>query len=191
MIFPIYQFDIQPSWSEFIIPPKWYKDILVFLTFNVFVTIGNILPKIKRLPSQKYIVLLIILRVMIVLIFFALCNYIPEGEDRSKTTIPVLIKNDWVYWFGSALAPSSFGYTTSLLMMYIPKYVFFNNYDIFLFYSNMYLFYKTYKKCRQVEPELVGHASMLSALVLAIGVVCGLQLTHVYKLIVLKKRFLH
>ncbi len=122
-IFPVYQFDIQRSCDEFVISEAWYNDILVFLTFNVLVTIGNMLPKLIKVPGPKFIAIPVILRAIIVFVFFALCNYVPEGVDRSKTIIPVLIKNDWVYWFGSALSPLAFGYFTSLLMMYTPMYV--------------------------------------------------------------------
>ena len=122
-IFPVYQFDIQRSYDEFVISEAWYNDILVFLTFNVLVTIGNMLPKLIKVPGPKFIAIPVILRAIIVFVFFALCNYVPEGVDRSKTIIPVLIKNDWVYWFGSALSPLAFGYFTSLLLMYTPMYV--------------------------------------------------------------------
>ena len=47
-IFPVYQFNVQRSDPNFFISDKWYNDILVLLTFNLSVTVGNLLPRLVR-----------------------------------------------------------------------------------------------------------------------------------------------
>jgi equilibrative nucleoside transporter 1/2/3 len=79
-------------------------------------------------------------------------------DPASRKNIPVLITNDYVYWAGSAIIPLVSGYLISLLMMYVPK---------------------------QVEGKNAGTAAMLSALVLVIGVVTGLQFSRFLEMIVL------
>jgi len=153
-IFPVFQLGIKRSCESFIINDFWFQDVVTFLTFNVLVTLGNMLPKLVKWPGPKWIPIPVILRAIIVFIFFALCNFKPSERNN----IPILIQNDYVYWFGAGLSPFIFGYFTSLLMMYTP---------------------------RQVEPEHAGTASMISALTLAIGVVSGLQFTKVLEWIVL------
>jgi len=118
-IFPVFQLGIKRSCDDFFISEKWYQDFLTFLTFNVLVTLGNMLPKLIKVPGPKWIHIPVILRAIIVFIFFALCNFKPD----ERNLIPVLIQNDYVYWIGAALSPFLFGYFTSLLMMYIPKLV--------------------------------------------------------------------
>lgn len=174
-IFPVYQLGIQPSNPDsFIISPKWYQDILTFLTFNVIVTLGNMLPKlIKKVkvlffprscklsvivflfkPGPKWLPVPVIARAVIVFVFFAFCNFKPDQRNH----IPILIKNDYVYWAACIISPLSFGYFTSLLMMYTPTLV---------------------------APEHSGYASMMGALMITIGVLTGLQFTKVFELIVL------
>ncbi len=88
------------------------------------IVLSAIEPKLIKVPGPKYIAIPVILRALIIFVFFAMCNYEPEGVDRGSTIIPVLIKNDWIYWIGSTLSSLSFGYFTSLLMIYVPMYVF-------------------------------------------------------------------
>jgi len=153
-IFPVYLLGVKRFNEHFIIPEYWFQDIVTFLTFNVLVTIGNMIPKIVRKPGPKWIPVPVILRAIIVFIFFALCNFKPEERNH----IPVLIKNDYIYWIGCALSPLSFGYFTSLLMMYTPS---------------------------QVAAEHSGSAAMIAALVLTIGVTTGLQFSKLLEFIVL------
>jgi equilibrative nucleoside transporter 1/2/3 len=77
------------------------------------------LPKLVKWPGPKWIPIPVILRAIIVFIFFALCNFKPSERNN----IPILIQNDYVYWFGAGLSPFIFGYFTSLLMMYTPRFV--------------------------------------------------------------------
>ena len=141
-IFPVYLLGVRRFSDQFIIPEFWFQDVVTFLTFNVLVTIGNMIPKIirkvgnivkirKRLthllilkftlkPGPKWIPIPVIIRAVLVFIFFAFCNFKPIERNN----IPVLITNDYVYWIGCALSPLSFGYLTSLLMMYTPGWIF-------------------------------------------------------------------
>jgi equilibrative nucleoside transporter 1/2/3 len=184
-IFPIYQNDIQRISNNFIIPEKWYKDVLVYLTFNVSVTFGNIFAKYVKKPNLKIIVFSVILRSLLIIAFFLLCNYKPKkliidgnndylNDDINGTyfnytingtifgyfngtnnsIVPILITNDWVYWFGSAASAFSFGYLTSLLLNCIPL---------------------------QVETKFIGIINMISSLIISIGILSGLQFIQFLK----------
>lgn len=152
-IFPVYLLGVKPNSDNFIVPTYWFQDVVTFLTFNVLVTIGNLIPKLIRRPGPKWIPVFVFARAAIVLLFFLFSNYQPDEGTR---TLPVYITNDYVYWAGCALSPLIFGYFTSLLMMYTPQ---------------------------QVEPENAGTAAMLSALVLVTGVVVGLNSSSILKAI--------
>ena len=52
-IFPVFQQGIERSSPNFFIPEKWFKDIVIFLTFNLLVTIGNMLPQLFKWPGPK------------------------------------------------------------------------------------------------------------------------------------------
>lgn len=116
-IFPNIQLFIERSNPDFFIPNKYYKDFIVFLTFNVFVTLGNMLPKLIRKPGPRLLPIPVIVRAILSFVFFALCNFKPD----KRGFIPILFGNDFVYWTGCAIFPFLFGYFTSLLMMYTPQ----------------------------------------------------------------------
>ena len=93
-------------------------DILCFLTFNIFVTIGNFSTEfLPKWPGPKWIVVPVILKAALSILFVLFCNYDPENRNL----IPVLIKSDWAYWAGSMIYPLVSGYLISLLMMYSPQ----------------------------------------------------------------------
>jgi equilibrative nucleoside transporter 1/2/3 len=115
-IFPVYNLGVKPNTEGFL--GHWFQDIVTFLTFNILVTIGNLIPKLFKWPGPKWLPAAVILRAIIVQIFFLFSNYKPD-----ERTLPVLITNDYVYWAGAALSPLLFGYFTSLLMMYTPQQV--------------------------------------------------------------------
>ncbi len=50
-IFPVYQLNIVPSTKGFL--GEWYYDIIVFLSFNVFVLAGNMLPRFIRVVNNQ------------------------------------------------------------------------------------------------------------------------------------------
>lgn len=117
LIFPVYQLGIERYSSSFFINDKWFQDITMYLTFNVVVILGNMLPKYVRKPGPKWLIVLVIARVVCMLIFYTFCNF----EPTKRNHIPVLIKNDYVYWGVSALFTFLYGHFASLLLMYIPK----------------------------------------------------------------------
>lgn len=119
-IFPVYQLGVQPvSPDTFITGEKWFQDVVTFLTFNILVTLGNLVPKLIRKPGPKWLPLAVFIRVAICWGFFLVSNFKPDERNH----IPVLITNDYVYWIGAGLSPLVFGYFTSLLMMYTPQQV--------------------------------------------------------------------
>lgn len=117
-IFPVFQLGVEPVSSDFIVPKQWFQDVVTFLTFNILVTLGNLIPKLIKKPGPKWIPIAVIGRAIIVLLFFLFSNYKPDERN-----LPVLITNDYVYWIGAGLSPLIFGYFTSLLMMYTPQQV--------------------------------------------------------------------
>lgn len=117
-IFPVFLLKVEPISDDFIIPKKWFQDVVTFVTFNFLVTIGNLIPKLIKRPGPKWIPVAVITRAILVFLFFIFSNYNPENRN-----LPVVIQNDYVYWAGCALSPLIFGYFTSLLMMYTPQQV--------------------------------------------------------------------
>jgi len=154
-VFPVYQLGIKRSSDSFIISEFWFQDVVTFLTFNVLVAIGNMIPRYIKSPGPRWIALPVILRAILHFAFFAVCNFKPDLRENS--IIPVLITNDYVYWAGCIISPILFGHFTSLLMMYTPSIV----------------------------PEHSGSTAMIAALVLTIGVTTGLQFSKIFELIVL------
>jgi equilibrative nucleoside transporter 1/2/3 len=144
-IFPLMQIEIKRYSSTFIISEYWFTDITYFLTFNIFVTLGNFIADYVKIPSAKYIWIPIVIKSISSIVFFIFCNYRPDK-------IPVLF-NDYTYWIGSAFYPLVSGYLNSLLMIYVP---------------------------RSVD---TGTASMISVLVLLLGVISGLNFKRVIDLI--------
>ena len=120
-IFPVYQLGIRRASESFFISDYWYQDVLTFLTFNVCVTLGNMLPRFVKKPGPKWIPVPVIARAILCFVFFAFCNFQPD--KRLDSAIPILIKNDYLYWAACIISPLTFGYFTSLMMMYTPKYV--------------------------------------------------------------------
>lgn len=116
VIFPNIQIRITKSNPNFFIPNKYYVDIVVFLTFHVSVTLGNLLasPKYNR---QSIIRFSVILRAILAFVFFAICNFNPDKRGY----IPIWITNDYIYWIGCSVFPFFFGYLTSLLLINTPQ----------------------------------------------------------------------
>lgn len=117
LIFPVYNLGVVPNKDGFL--GGWFQDVVTFATFNCMVIAGNWATRIVMWPGPKHLPIGVFLRAGLVIAFFAFSNYMPEAR-----TLPVLIKDDYVYWIGCAMSPLVFGYFTSLLMMYIPWYVF-------------------------------------------------------------------
>lgn len=137
-IFPVYNLGVVPNENGFL--GDWFHDVVTFATFNIFVTVGNLMPRLVRWPGPKYLPYAVGLRALCVFLFFSFSNYMPN-----ERTLPVFVSNDYVYWFGCAISPLLFGYFTSLLMMYTPQYdfiffvscIFFSNLILYLFIGKL------------------------------------------------------
>jgi equilibrative nucleoside transporter 1/2/3 len=116
-IFPVYELGVELNSASFVVPEKWYQDVVTFLTFNCMCTIGSLMPDMVPKIAPKWISIGVIVRALVVFAFYAVCNFKPDERNM----IPVLITNDYVYWFGSALSPFLFGFFTSSIMMLAPK----------------------------------------------------------------------
>ncbi len=126
-IFPSYKIGIVKSQKHFLIPEKWFCDIVTLLTFNVFVLIGNLVStfinvsKFLTMWFSKYMFCLKIKRPLLFTLvwcrafalfaFFVLCNYRPE-----KRRFPALIQNDYIYWLGNCVFSFTFGLLTCQLL---------------------------------------------------------------------------
>ncbi|XP_043496902.1 equilibrative nucleoside transporter 1 isoform X1 [Polistes fuscatus] len=118
-LFPAVQSDIKVSNTEFIIPPDFYVSVMCFLTFNITAMIGSSIASIVQWPSEKYLIIPIILRIFFIPLFL-FCNYQPAEITRY---LPVFITNDWVYLVIGITMGISHGYFSSIAMMYCPRMV--------------------------------------------------------------------
>ncbi|KYN01719.1 Equilibrative nucleoside transporter 1 [Cyphomyrmex costatus] len=118
-LFPSVQSDIQSSDKNFVIPSEYYSSVMCFLTFNITAMLGSLIASLVQWPSKKYLVIPVILRIVYIPLFL-ICNYQPIGTER---ILPVLIKNDYVFWVIAVTMGLSSGYLSSLSMMYCPRMV--------------------------------------------------------------------
>jgi equilibrative nucleoside transporter 1/2/3 len=68
-------------------------------------------------PNAKWLYIPVTLRVVLIPLFLV-CNYQPLGVTR---IMPVLIKNDYIFWMLGAILGLSSGYYSSVAMMYTPR----------------------------------------------------------------------
>lgn len=144
-IFPAVHSDILSITPESI--PAFIREdftmLTCFLTFNIFAMIGSLLSSWFTTPSRKYLWIPVLLRVLFIPLFL-FCNYQPKKYNRS---LPVLVTNDWMYWFIGVSMSISSGYLSSLAMMYAPT---------------------------TVEPQYSGIAGMFAAACLITGIFVGI-----------------
>ncbi|XP_014241524.1 equilibrative nucleoside transporter 1 isoform X1 [Cimex lectularius] len=115
-LFPTVDSDVKKSDPDFIIPDKYYVDVMCFLTFNFSAMVGSFLPRFGCWPGPKRLWIPVVLRYMLIPLFL-LCNYRPLGVERS---IPVVINNDWAYLSLGIILGISNGYFSAVAMMYCP-----------------------------------------------------------------------
>ncbi|XP_066582107.1 NADPH-dependent diflavin oxidoreductase 1-like [Prorops nasuta] len=115
-LFPSVQSDIQRSDENFIVSTDYYASVMCFLTFNVTAMIGSSIASLIQWPSKKYLIIPVVLRILFIPLFLY-CNYHPAKTER---ILPVLINNDWAYFFIAVLMGLTSGYFSSLSMMYCP-----------------------------------------------------------------------
>jgi len=152
-IFPTVYSDVKKLDDNFIISPRFFVPVTCFLSFNFFAMVGNMLPGIYSFPGPRFLWIPVVLRVLFIP-FFLLCNYQPRGVER---LLPVLITNDWAYWFGGIFLGLTSGYYSSLAMMYCP---------------------------RTVEPEYAATAGMFGAACLITGIFCGINFSLIFPAVV-------
>lgn len=119
-LFPAFQSNIRRVDPNFFVELYWVP-VFCFLSFNLFAFIGNIVSQWIKVPQPKFIWIPVLLRGLVFIPFFILCNYRPEIRDFSK--LAVIIANDYGYIVGSVLMALTSGYFSSLCMMYGPKIV--------------------------------------------------------------------
>ncbi|CAD5214766.1 unnamed protein product [Bursaphelenchus okinawaensis] len=109
--------DITPEGQQysFFIPKYLFSPIVVFLNFNVFATVGNIIANYIQVPGHKHLISFTIARLAF-LPFFWYCNY--GGVKRLG---PVYIENEWVFIGMITFMSLTHGYFSSLSMMYAPR----------------------------------------------------------------------
>lgn len=121
--------------------------IFCFLSFNLFAFLGNLTSEFIRWPGPKHVWIPILMRGLVLIPVYVLCNYQPIGAQRR---FPVLIENDIVFIIAGIVMAFTSGYYSSLAMMYGPK---------------------------QVEPEMAGRAGMMMAFFLVLGITTGVNLS--------------
>lgn len=128
--------------------------IFCFLSFNLFAFLGNLTSEFVRWPGPKHVWIPIVLRGVVLIPVYVLCNYQPIGASRR---FPVLIESDVVFIIAGIVMAFTSGYYSSLTMMYGPK---------------------------QVEPEMAGRAGMMMAFFLVLGITTGVNFSLVLQKIV-------
>lgn len=119
-IFPSIYSDIKKSNESFPIKDSvLFMDVTCFFTFNFCAMLGNLLATFVTKPGPNKLFICVLLRIVFIPLFL-ICNYQPQGVVR---VMPLLITNDWIYWFISVLFSFTSGYFSSLAMMYCSKTV--------------------------------------------------------------------
>ncbi|KAL3077594.1 hypothetical protein niasHT_033704 [Heterodera trifolii] len=96
-----------------------YKQLTVFLNFNVWAAVGCWLSGFSPRPSPNYLSLPICLRLLFLPLFW-FCDY---QYDNLTPRRFVFIHNQWVFTVLITLMALSHGYCSSLAMVYAPKKV--------------------------------------------------------------------
>ncbi|XP_020716638.1 equilibrative nucleoside transporter 1 isoform X1 [Ceratitis capitata] len=101
-VFPAVNSDIKASSADFFI-----KDPVILTSYWI------------QWPGSKYLIIPVVLRLIFIPLYL-FCNYLPMNVDRR---LPVIIKNDWIYWIIGVLMAYTSGYYSALAMMYTPQTV--------------------------------------------------------------------
>ncbi len=152
-IFPAIQANILPL--NHVIGVDYFAPVFCFLEFNLISSIGNYIAQKVRRPGPKYLIIFSVLRLLFIP-FFLYCNYHPKDQNAVRT-LPVLIKNDWIYIIGGISMALSSGYLSALCMMYAPK-------------------------C--VHPKYAPTAGMMATIFIILGILAATNFALVYPLIV-------
>jgi equilibrative nucleoside transporter 1/2/3 len=117
-VFPVVHSQIKPSATDLFFPEKFYSQVMCFLTFSVFATIGNLFASVITWPGPKKLYIPVLLRTVFLPLFF-FCNYQPA----TGRVVPYYIDHDYVYWGIAVVFALTSGYYSSLAMMYCGKTV--------------------------------------------------------------------
>jgi equilibrative nucleoside transporter 1/2/3 len=107
LIYPLVQTEIKRV-GDFVVDDEWFVELTCYLTFNMFVLIGNICANYLKLKSSLVLLVLALFRYGLTVPFFLMYRYKP------------VFTNDYAYWAASAINALIGGYTTSLTMMNYP-----------------------------------------------------------------------
>lgn len=125
----------------------YWTSIFTFLSFNLFAFLGNLTSEWIKWPGPRRVWIPIVLRAIILIPIYVLCNYQPFGFERR---FPVYIQSDVVFIIAGIVMAFTSGYYSSLTMMYGPK---------------------------EVEPSMMGRAGMMMAFFLVLGITSGVNLS--------------
>lgn len=95
-----------------------FRQLTVFLNFNLFATIGSWIASYIQWPSTKSLTIPVVARLVFIPLFLA-CNYQTGTEPRNF----VLIKDEWSFVILITFMSITHGYWSSLAMMYAPRQV--------------------------------------------------------------------
>ncbi|KAI1294206.1 Equilibrative nucleoside transporter 1 [Halotydeus destructor] len=116
LLFPAVLAAVRPL--DGVVSDKYFSPVFCFLSFNLFTVLGSLVVNgyVPKIPPNK--LWLAVVAIVIFVPFFLYCNYLP-----SQRSWPVAIETDLVFALGVVIFALSFGYLSSLAMMYAPKSV--------------------------------------------------------------------
>ncbi|CAK1594600.1 unnamed protein product [Parnassius mnemosyne] len=148
-VFPEVHSNIEPITPNFL--GHNFTKLTCFLTFNLTAMIGNLTASCWQFPSPRWLSIFTTIRLVFIPLFLV-CNFIP-----AERTLPVLVRNDWLYWFLAVILGWSSGHGSSLGMMYVSG---------------------------TVAPEHASTAGMIGGAMLVTGIVAGITFSSICRTLV-------
>ncbi|XP_055341635.1 equilibrative nucleoside transporter 1-like isoform X2 [Paramacrobiotus metropolitanus] len=120
--FPNFGLNIEPQKGGSIFG-AYFISIGLFLNFNLFAFVGNLLPSLFIWPGPRWVWIPVLLRALFIP-FFIFCNMQNTGgKELYPRKLPVYFMNEWWFFGGQMLLGLTSGYFSSLTMMYAPQQV--------------------------------------------------------------------
>lgn len=146
-VFPTVLVEFSPTTAD----GKWnsvfgqnvYTGITTFLNFNLMAAVGNVCATFVTVPGPRLLIVPCLIR-LVFIPFFMFGNCLPRN-------MPVLYRNEWIFFFGNTIMAFTSGYFSSLGMMYAP---------------------------RVCPPQYSKLAGQVSALSLVLGITAGVGFTY-------------
>ncbi|CAB01223.2 Equilibrative Nucleoside Transporter [Caenorhabditis elegans] len=129
---------------SFVVPEKYFMDVVTFLNFNLFAFLGSLMANWIRFPGPNTVWICVAARFWF-MFYFPAANYHPMDFPRAY---PVLFESTWLFAFNICIFALTSGYLSSLIMMYAPR--------------------------SHEDPKIQRMAGMIASFFLIFGIVAGL-----------------